>query len=1006
MVLTDNCGLCRVTIMAVDEDFVAEVEQLIVSSDRLTLNLDNLPLPDEETTRHVLTRIATEVPCLKELWVSFPSDGTDDVFIAFLKQAQCLILEDGMSLLTRNQKFDLSDTDVGDESIKLLAAAAKAGHLTCLQELNLSDTEIGDESVTLVAEAALAGRLTSLQHIDLTLTEVGDKSMTLFGEAAKAGHLASLRNLKLCHTTVGDRGIKLLAEAAIAGRLTCLETINLSDTYIGDATAKLLAAAATAGGLPELYSLGLDCYHVGDESLKSLAAAARSGHLRQLIGLRVLGDRDRPNVSCVDPVVLRDQNAHQIFEAINDGDVLRETRILLLGQDGVGKTLLRRRLFHHILAPRNEKREETRDISLQESSWDAIFIAENRLRWRVQQSVWDFAGQLIAHGVHETFLTNDDRTVCVLVLDAKRVPGNYKERGMELGNRLEYWLRTIAHFAGEEVPVVIAITKCDDVDPQCRPIDQPLPQLLIPVAQAAPHDLTKAFKARVVAVVDDCSACDENRCSKPLRNAIQRAISQLRGIQDAKIPRKLFEVRTRIQGALRQYPLVSREQFAQWCASNGVRSTESQECDFYLRMLHHMGSLFYFGLTDGELRERAKEGRSWLRRFAPGRQRIMRKEPSHLLIDNVINTTWLKWIVYSLIERTEKNPWISHDEIAAHVAESDSRMRSITYFVSNTNSVPVVLEFLKLVDLSFYDENVGEYLFPRGLAAGPPPGTDTWERGQLHWDYVTEAAFHRFIVRMHNRGEVVCEEGIDGHWRDAVLIEHTKGNRAAILGKPDDGLVEIRFAPTSQIDGRVETWDYVKDLFVNELIGVEPIRELNPPIIPANIGNKSAFPLATVDNSVLATHMELGEQDAVRIERVTEFTRRVLGSSSADREFIRVFFHQTAHHEFGGETGRIAFRAAYFFWCFLRNALIQLNPKDRRPPLTWRKIFRDYLNGNQTEMRQIGWESFGNPDYKPLGFEGFRKSLEREKNEPLLYSLHRINPYGPVEIGGSHPEEI
>ncbi len=69
----------------------------------------------------------------------------------------------------------------------------------------------------------------------------------------------------------------------------------------------------------------------------------------------------------------------------------------------------------------NEPRAETPDIDLirpEQVKWKPRICLEDH--HTVDPRVWDFGGQLIKHGVHEQFLTDDERTVYVLVLSADK----------------------------------------------------------------------------------------------------------------------------------------------------------------------------------------------------------------------------------------------------------------------------------------------------------------------------------------------------------------------------------------------------------------------------------------------------------------------------------------------------------------------------------------------------------------------------------------------------------
>jgi len=949
------------------------------------LNLSSSKVGDESMKLLAEAALAGNLPKLIELNLMFTQVGDDS--------AKMLAAAAQSGHLAQLQSLNLSWTNVGDEGVKSLAAAAQSGHLTELQRLGLSRAKVGDETGIALAKAALAGHLPKVIELNLMSTQVGDGSAKLLAAAAQAGHLSQLKKLDLSQTQVGDGSAKLLAAAAQAGHFAQLQELGLSFTKVGDESMKLLAAAAQAGHLTQLESLELIHTAVSDETLMVLADAALAGHVTKLKYLMLQGAR----IKCVDEAILNPGEAWPILDTVLRGIVLPEVRVILLGSEAVGKSWLRRRLFLDEIVCRKESRSETHDIDLvhpRQSVWKPQVIVDGQPQ-TIEPRVWDFAGQLITHGIHEAFLANDGRSICILVLDAKRVPNSLREHGQELGNRLQYWLRTISHFAGNEVPVVIAVTQCDDVELHDRPIDRPISQLGIPISQAVPDDLTTAFGAWVVGLVDNCSACDSRSPIEPLRQAIEAAINQLNVLKGSKVPSKLILLRRKVEAELRRLPFASHALFAQWCVSDGVEIADANESDWYLRILHHMGSLFYFGLTDYERRERDRVGSDWLQRFPPGRQRIIKKELGLLLTGYVINPDWLKSSVYRLIRLSRERAWISRDMITDQVAESDRQMREVDKdFVWDELGTAIVEEFLKLADLSFYDEDNGEYLFPRGLAAGPPPGTDKWEKGQLHWEYFPEAALHRFIVRMHARGEVVCEEGSDGHWRDAVLIEHPKGIRAAIVGKPDEGILEIRFDPMCSVGRREETWTYVKDLFANEFIGLEPQRESGAPISKSVTKTRSANSSANVYLSTL----ESEERDAWRIQRVQKFAEEILGPlSDEDRAFVRSLFSLTRGKEFR-ETGRIGFRAGCFFHRYLNEAMAILKIREK---WTWDEIF-NFLNKKCHESHVLRWDWFGDSDFKPTDSKNMERNYTRSP-KPLRRTLDDLIPHLRRGRGPSSP---
>ncbi|MHC4476677.1 MAG: leucine-rich repeat domain-containing protein [Planctomycetota bacterium] len=89
---------------------------------------------------------------------------------------------------------------------------------------------------------------------------------------------------------------------------------------------------------------------------------------------------------------------------------LREAKVLLVGQGGVGKTSLVKRLIEDDYNP-DELKTEGIDIR----DWGvAGWRRKGKEATRIKLNVWDFGGQEIMHATHQFFLTK--RSLYILVL--------------------------------------------------------------------------------------------------------------------------------------------------------------------------------------------------------------------------------------------------------------------------------------------------------------------------------------------------------------------------------------------------------------------------------------------------------------------------------------------------------------------------------------------------------------------------------------------------------------
>ena len=236
----------------------------------------------------------------------------------------------------------LDSLQIGDEGMRVVGAAAKAGALPNLEELHCSDNAIGS-----LASLANSGSLSRLRELWLDSNKICADSLTAFSNQLAVGALPSLEDLYLSNNCIGCRGLSALSSAfqrallprsllqldlaccgigdsglsafatAIAasshsvpsngssatskgpmascdGTLTELEYLGLSRNLIGGAGLASLATAVTLGALPALEQLELGSNRITDAGVRALACALSAGwwpHLETLLLYRnMIGD--------------------------------------------------------------------------------------------------------------------------------------------------------------------------------------------------------------------------------------------------------------------------------------------------------------------------------------------------------------------------------------------------------------------------------------------------------------------------------------------------------------------------------------------------------------------------------------------------------------------------------------------------------------------------------------------------------------------------------------------
>jgi GTPase SAR1 family protein len=125
---------------------------------------------------------------------------------------------------------------------------------------------------------------------------------------------------------------------------------------------------------------------------------------------------------------------------------LNETRIIILGEKGVGKTSLARKLLN-INANMPDASESTEGVTV------SLWTLPGKEDENMNVYIWDFAGHAITHSVHRCFMSS--RCLYIYVYDGR----------IEHNNRTEYWLEQIRIFSGDS-PVLFLINQRDENVPE------------------------------------------------------------------------------------------------------------------------------------------------------------------------------------------------------------------------------------------------------------------------------------------------------------------------------------------------------------------------------------------------------------------------------------------------------------------------------------------------------------------------------------------------------------
>lgn len=420
---------------------------------------------------------------------------------------------------------------------------------------------------------------------------------------------------------------------------------------------------------------------------------------------------------------------------------LDEVKMIFAGRGGAGKTSLVNRLVFNRF---HKDEKETPGIAI--TDW----IMEGCPGGGpVTAHVWDFAGQVITHAMHQFFFST--RTVYVLVLT-----------GRENAERddAEYWLRLIAAFGTERMraaadnettngpPVIVALNKWDDPGSGRARLDR------------------AALRERHRFIVDFIETdCATKRGLKDLHAKLAETVGAMKWVREG-FPAKWAGVKDKLRA--NSNPHLGYDVFRRICRAEGVADEEEQ--DSLATALHALGVALNY------------------------------REDERLRFASVLKPRWLTENVYALMRHAEKKAGVLPRGALSRVlrAEKDGAMRRFL--------VDMMVRFELAYPLADEGEEPDRWLVPQALPDDQPSGADEFrtaeEATRLRFSYraLPTNIVPQFIVRTHAFLEL-DKKHQRVQWASGAVLARA-GARALVRADKYERIVEVTV--TGPVDARQE----------------------------------------------------------------------------------------------------------------------------------------------------------------------------------------------------------
>ena len=393
---------------------------------------------------------------------------------------------------------------------------------------------------------------------------------------------------------------------------------------------------------------------------------------------------------------------------------LHEAKVIVIGTGGVGKTSL-----VNMITKGHYNRDELKTEGIEITDWKI-----KRGEDTIDLHIWDFGGQEIMHATHKFFMTK--RSIYVLVTNP-RTEDRYGDTD------IDYWMKLIQSYAGKEVPVIIAINKCD-----------------IHTIDVGKGTLRDRY-GQLVEIVE--TSCEKKMGIEALKDAIQKSIKALPHIDDT-LPLTYFDIKNRLVRTNKEY--IAYHAYRDVCRKVD-EEFEELSMKVLMGLLHDLGIMLNFCDTE---------------------------EGEEIAQTQVLNPEWVTKGVYAVINAKRligqggKVSYKDFREILPAEGYPTEKERKLIRMVMRRFELAYKLPF------------ESAYIVP-GALPKDKPGLDIAEGQVLRIRFVYEtmpsSIMSRFIVHTH---DLLVGNQL---WRDGIVLEH-QGCQAYVYAVPEDEemYIEVR----------------------------------------------------------------------------------------------------------------------------------------------------------------------------------------------------------------------